>query len=81
MHPQHLRPAAVVGRDGLSLCVQAEISPRARGVLNGGQGGNSHPQVIIHSEVERWVKWADLFPQVGAEEGGLLRDVDVAAPS
>ena len=80
MHPQHLRPAALVGGDGLAPGVQAEIGPGARHVLNRGQRGDAHPEIIIHREVERRIERADCAPQIGAEEGGLLGDVDVAAP-
>ena len=38
MHPQHLRPAAVVSRDGFALRMQAKIGPQPRRILHGSLG-------------------------------------------
>ncbi len=79
MNFEHFGPAAVIGGDGFAAGMQAEVGPdRARQVANFADFCQAHPQVIVHREVEGRVERANLIPQVGAPEGGLLGDVDVA---
>lgn len=77
---EHLRPTAVIGGNRFGVPVQAEVRPDLAGeVVQGGAFGEAHPQVVVHGKIKGGVERADLVPQVGAEEGGLLGDVDGAA--
>jgi hypothetical protein len=43
------------------------------------EGGDAHPQIVIHGELERGIQRANPVPKLGPEERRLLRNMDIAS--